>query len=351
MVGLPARNDPQVRRFCKLSGHLFPASCRVVVAVSGGADSVAAMHFLIASAQVPHHRLLVAHFDHNLRPGSSEDARFVLDEAGRLGLASVVEVWRPVVARVGNLAERARLARYRFLLRCAHGFGATCVVTGHHRDDQAETLVERLLRGSGVRGLGAMRATRPFFESESCGPSVALIRPLLPFSRAEIEGWLVRHALNWREDPSNRAPTARRNRIRHELLPRLAKVADGDVVQRLAETAGRAAQADAALTWMVQRLWPEWDPKPLGVGILSLNAIALMPLPDELLYRCFCRCHHQVTQHWHPPNARAVAGFIHLLRSRRRRWSMRARGLSVQRQQERLVFQSVGAVPAREGRE
>lgn len=333
-----------MRRLRQESGHLFPDRCRVVLAVSGGADSVAMMHLLVGSELVPRDALLVAHFDHGLRPDSVGDANFVLAEAMRLGLACEVELWQPVASGLGNLAERARLARYDFLWRCAERFVATRIVTGHHRDDQAETFLERLLRGSGVRGLGAMRSVRGL--AGNAHKSVELVRPLLFFSREEIRVWLIQHDLEWREDPSNLKLTARRNRIRHEALPGLQKIADGDLAQRLAATAERVAQADTALDWMLVRLWSELDPQMLDSGKLSLSALALLALPDEMLYRCLQHCHRQLLGDWRSPGSRAVAGFVYLLRSRRRRWSMVMRGLAVQRQQERIVFQTRGNVSA-----
>lgn len=336
------KGDPQVWRLQRACQYLFPDRCRVVVAVSGGADSLALLHLLVASELRPCDALLVAHFDHGLRSDSGDDARFVVEEANKLGLAWVVELWQPVATKLGNLAGRARQARYDFLLRCALRFGATRIVTGHHQDDQAETFLERLLRGSGVRGLGAMQSVRVL--AKDAESEVTLVRPLLSFSRAEIRRWLTQHGLDWREDPSNRKPTARRNRIRHEALPILQEIADGGVAQRLAATAERMAQADTALEWVLLRLWPEWDPQMLDSGKLSLSAVALLALPDELLCRCLHRCHRQLSDDWQPPSSRAVAGFVYLLRSRRRHWSMVMRGLAVQRQQGRIVFQATEGV-------
>ena len=339
------KGDLQVRRFRQVCEHLLPEHGRVVVAVSGGADSLALMHLLLAARWLPSHALLVAHFDHGLRANSGDDAHFVASEAAKVGLACVVELWQPVSVVRRNVAEQARLARYDFLLRCAKRFNATQIVTGHHQDDQAETFLERLLRGSGVRGLGAMRALRVL--EEGAASTVVLIRPMLFLSRAEVRDWLARRGLGWREDPSNRTPSARRSRIRHQALPDLQEVADGELLPRLASTAERMAQADAALEWMLLRLWPEWKPQIRGSGELSLSVQPLLTLPDEMLCRCLHHCHQRLTGSWQPPNARAVAGFVYLLRTRRRHWSMRMRGLAVQRRQECLLFQSVGAVSAK----
>ena len=334
-----AKNDPQVRRFCHACAPLFPIPFRAVLAVSGGADSLAMMHLMVASELCPRDALLVAHFDHGLRPDSGEDARFVSTEAARLGLAWEGETWTPV-AGVGNLAARARQARYAFLTRVARRFGATQIVTGHHRDDQAETFLDRLLRGSGVRGLGAMRSVHRLAPAETA--TLELVRPLLVFSRDEIRAWLERQGLAWREDPGNRAPTARRNRLRHTVLPVLQQEADGALAQRLAETAQRMAQAEEALTWMVAHLWVTWDPQVSAPGELSLSVAPLQALPEAVLCRCLHRCHHHVTGDWRPPGARAVAGFCRLMYTRRRRGSMVMRGLVVARRQGRVFFRASG---------
>ncbi|MEO5349755.1 MAG: tRNA lysidine(34) synthetase TilS [Magnetococcus sp. YQC-3] len=330
-----------VRRFLQQAAPLFPGSCRVVVAVSGGADSLALLHLLLAGAVLPQTAVQVAHFDHGLRPDSAEDARFVQAEAARLGLSCQVGEWTEVAKRVGgDLAERAREARYQFLLACAQAWGATRVVTGHHRDDQAETFLERLLRGSGVHGLSAIPASRPLAEG------IFLVRPLLAFSRAELREWLTASGLTWREDASNRLLTARRNRIRHLALPALQSVADSGLTLRLAATAERMAQADATLGWMFARLWPEWDPQET-MGGLSLSAEALQDLPEEMLCRCLQRCHRQLHGQARPPGSRAVAGFVRLLRSRRRRWQMVVQGLTIQRQQGRILFLPLPGISAK----
>ncbi|MBF0462426.1 MAG: tRNA lysidine(34) synthetase TilS [Magnetococcales bacterium] len=331
-----------VNSFRRQAGPLLPDQCRIVVAVSGGADSMGLLHLLVASGLRPSASLLVAHFDHGLRVDSADDARFVVAEANRLGLACVVGHWEEGrTTSHGGLAARARAARYHFLWECAQRFGATRVVTGHHRDDQAETFLERLLRGSGVHGLSAMATARPLVAS------VELVRPLLGFSRAEIQAWLVAGGLSWREDASNQKLTARRNRIRHQGLPCLQTMADAGLSARLAATAERMAQADAALEWMLERLWPEWDPCRLESGGLSLAAAALLSAPDELLCRCLHRCHRQWHGQGQPPGARAVAGFVRLLRSRRRQWFMVVQGLAVQRRQERVLFHPLVGVAAR----
>ncbi|MEO5341382.1 MAG: tRNA lysidine(34) synthetase TilS [Magnetococcus sp. MYC-9] len=329
-----------VRRFRQQAAPLLPGVGRVVVAVSGGADSMGLLHLLLASELRPRDLLQVAHFDHGLRADSVEDAGFVAASAAHLGLGCTVQRWARE-PRPGGVEERARQARYAFLSDCALACGASQVVTGHHRDDQAETFLERLLRGSGVHGLRAMAASRPLLDG------VALVRPLLGFDRAELRRWLLALGVTWREDASNRLLTARRNRLRHQGLPVLQEIGDAGLPRRLAATAERMAQADTALDWMLARLWPAWDPQPLSTGGLSLSAAALSEVPDELICRCLHHCHRQLQGQGRPPAARGVAGFVRLLRSRRRRWFMVVQGLSLERRQERLLLHPLHGVSAR----
>jgi tRNA(Ile)-lysidine synthase len=321
-----------LERFRRHAQPLLQPGRRIVVAVSGGADSMALLHLLHATVVAPREVLHVAHFDHGLRSDSARDAHWVHATAAQLHLPCTIGHWQER-ALTGNLAEQARNARYHFLLTTAWQVAADCVMTGHHQDDQAETILERLLRGSGVHGLRAMVMQR------SLAADVQLLRPLLPFSRVALRHWLLEQGVTWQEDASNATVQARRNRLRHEVLPVLQRVADPSLPQRLAETASRLQQADQALEWMLERLWPSLDPQPIALNTLSLAVQPLCALPDELLQRCLLRCRQQVQkQEEGVLSGRAMAGFLSRLRSRRRRWSMIVRGMTIERQEERLLF-------------
>lgn len=209
----------------------------VVVAVSGGADSLCLLHVLHALAPALRCRLHVAHLDHALRAGSDGDAAFVNQHAANLGLACTVER-RDVAAlarrRRASLETAARLARYDFLRGVAAATGAAAVATGHTRDDQAETLLLHLIRGSGLNGLAGMRPLRD-----------GIIRPLLEVSHAEAIVYCAALGLTPRDDESNRATAHTRNRLRLEVLPLLETVqpAAGANVAR----AARLVAADLAL--------------------------------------------------------------------------------------------------------
>jgi len=202
--------------FRKSVAALHPADGTVLAAVSGGADSMALMHLLHRSG-VP---CAVAYFDHHTRQGAStEDGHFVAEAARALGQPFYLG-GADIAAVAGASGESfemaARRARYAFFLDTARAHGYTTIATGHHADDQAETVLLRLLRGTSPAGLAGIPSTR-----EEGG--VHIIRPLLEFTRVEIRAWLETEGVPWREDATNAETDALRNRVRHELLPLLAR--------------------------------------------------------------------------------------------------------------------------------
>jgi tRNA(Ile)-lysidine synthase len=203
-----------------------------VVAVSGGADSVALLSAVAASQ--PTGGLVVAHLNHQLRGVDSDaDAAFVARLLPELP-HQIESIDVRAAAQRENLEATARRLRYDFLGRVSHSAGATWLATGHTRDDQAETVLHRLIRGTGLRGLRGIAAAREL------SPGVRLVRPLITVSRDEVIAYLRAVGQSWCEDETNRDTAFTRNRIRHELLPVLRSF--NPVV---VETLGRlAAQAN-----------------------------------------------------------------------------------------------------------
>ena len=187
---------------------------RVAAAVSGGADSVFLLHVLAHIAPRLNVTLAgVAHLNHKLRGEASDaDERFVAGLAGGLGVPFFRAEAR-VMEAGGNLEQAARRARIKFFETLIREGKADRIATGHTRDDQAETVLFRMLRGSGLAGLaGILPVTGEH-----------LIRPLLETTRAEIEEFLTARGIPWREDASNADHRFARNRIRHGLLPQLER--------------------------------------------------------------------------------------------------------------------------------
>ncbi len=196
-------------------------SC-LVVAVSGGPDSVCLGHATAAWARSNGVRLIAAHFDHRLRPDSGADAEFVAALAGSWGIESEIERAQPPpgVAAGRSPEAWARRVRWEFLEECARRRGAAAVLTAHHLGDQAETLLLRLLRGSGSAGLAGMPPVAAGFDPPR-------VRPLLGIDRTTIRAYLAEHDLPHRTDPTNLEPSTDRNRIRLDVMPLLEQLRPG----------------------------------------------------------------------------------------------------------------------------
>lgn len=216
----------------------------LVLAVSGGADSMALMHgmALLNHEQQQSWSLRVAHLNHLIRGDDADrDAEFVAEQSAGLVLPCVVERCDvPELARAQkmSLEQAARSARYAFLERVARDCGATFVATAHHADDQVETVLANVLTGAGLHGLRGMRPIRPM----SRGSRVKLIRPLLAARREELRAFLLDRDVTWRHDHTNDNQRHLRNKIRHGVLPMLERDINpqvGAAILRLAEQAAR----------------------------------------------------------------------------------------------------------------
>ncbi len=215
-------------------GRLLAGDRPLVLAVSGGADSLALL-WAAAHALGPQ-RLVVAHFSHGMRPAAQRrEAALVRQAARSLG----VRLAHGEAACAPGSEAAAREARYAFLALTAHAEGACAVATGHTRDDQAETVLLRLVRGTGLRGVGAMRTLAPLPGA----PDVPLLRPLLTVGRADTEDACAEAGWRYASDGSNRSLAYARNRVRRRVLPELERAHAG-AASALARFA-RSAQADA----------------------------------------------------------------------------------------------------------
>lgn len=237
-----------------------------LVGLSGGLDSTCLLRgFSLAGEEVAR-RLEVAHVDHSLRVDSAADAEFCRRLAAELGVPFHLRRLVPGELRrgPGTQAEARRVRREYFeAVRVSRGLDA--VVLGHHAGDQAETVLYRLVRGTGPRGLGAMAAWTPPY-----------LRPLLGLSRADLEAVAAGQGWEHRDDPSNRSPRYLRNRVRAELLP-LLRTFNPQVERSLARLSGLAAEDDALLSALARSELERhrcWEPEGLRVPVASLAALA-----------------------------------------------------------------------------
>jgi len=222
-----------IQPFRKAMARLVRPGDRIAVGVSGGADSVALLDLADRARVGLEIDLVVAHFDHGWRPESADDAAFVAGLAEARGLGCVVERATDL-PRTEAAGRAARLAFFRRL-------GAAGVLLGHTLDDKSETVITHLLRGAGLQGVAGMMAC-----AEVDG--VRLLRPMLGVRRADVRAYCARRGLAFHDDPSNDDPAFLRNRVRHDLLPRLDRIAPGAV-----GAIGRFADAAAADLELVER--------------------------------------------------------------------------------------------------
>ena len=203
--------------------HLLKDNAKVLVAVSGGVDSMVLLHVLHELAPQHRWKLAVAHFNHQLRGRAAEaDLRFVQRVAEKLGLhfeSATADVKQLAVAQKISVEMAARKMRHEFLARTARALEAKQIALAHHADDQTELFFLRLLRGAGSEGLGGMK----WRSVSPADKTVALIRPLLDESKLVLLEFAQAQKISFREDATNRSPLMLRNRLRHELLPLLRR--------------------------------------------------------------------------------------------------------------------------------
>ncbi len=218
----------------------------LLIAVSGGADSVGLLRLCLAEAPARGWRVTVGHVDHALRPDSRADAAWVRDLAHAQGVPFLGLRARPgaAAARGFSPEEAARRVRRAGLRRLARRCDAAWIVLGHTRDDQAETVLLRLLRGSGLRGLAAMDEARSPW-----------LRPLLGVTRADLRHVTERSGWGFREDPANQDLRFLRNRVRHRLLPLIERELEPGVARTLAATAEVLRDARRFLSATAQEAW------------------------------------------------------------------------------------------------
>jgi tRNA(Ile)-lysidine synthase len=258
-------------RTAAVGGGLIVPGDRVLAALSGGPDSVALVALLLKLREEMPLEIRLAHFNHRLRDEAGEDVRFVRGLARLWVLPLDVEsadVRSFASRRKLNLEEAGRELRYRFLRRAAAAAGASKIATGHTMTDQAETVLMRLMRGTGLAGLAGIA---PVVAGAPC----PVVRPLLEVSGPDLRAWLGAQSLPFREDASNRDLRFLRNRIRAGLLPELARHYEPQIVAHLARLAGIVREDDELLHGFVRELADEFILRDGRDVLLDLKTLPL----------------------------------------------------------------------------
>lgn len=261
---LPAR----LRAHLSAEPELIPPGSSVVVALSGGPDSTALLHLLSELAADLDLHLEAAHFDHRVRAGSGNDALRALDLATHLGLPC--HVGRPRLPPRLNQAS-LRNARYHWMEELVRDRKADRLAVGHHADDQAETVLFRVMRGTDLRGLAGVPARR--------GP---IVRPLLPFRRRDLGSYVQGIGASWIDDPSNADRRWVRVRIRTDAIPVMERAAP-DTVQRLLALGRAADRANDLSERVATALLLEAEVRPARLGRVELDRTSLSRGGSELI--------------------------------------------------------------------
>ena len=246
--------EKKVAEFIRLH-EIFARAEGILVAVSGGADSVSLLHVLKAlrTAGTLRTNLVCAHINHRLRGKAGEaDERFVVEQASEMGLPVVtraVDVREHARMRKLSIETAARQLRLAALGEIAREHGCSWIAAGHQKNDNAETVVHRLRRGTGFRGLAGIRPVRPLADD------LWLARPLLCVTREEIVRYLRERGLSWREDHTNIDIAYTRNYIRHRLLPLLQRESQAPLVEELADLATSAGRLYDRIQREAQEAW------------------------------------------------------------------------------------------------
>lgn len=263
----------QVRNSIK-KYRLLESGDKVVVGVSGGPDSVALLYSLNSLKKELRLKLEVAHLDHMLRKDSAGDMAFVESLAQRLKLPVITaQINLKALAKQGSLEEIARNARLGFLFRVARQVGADKIALGHNLDDQAETVLMRILRGAGLYGLSGILPKRSISGYQ-------VIRPLLEVRRSQIEAFLKKRGIKPRRDISNDQDLYFRNKIRNRLLPFLEEGYNKNIKKTLANMAETAGQDYAFLNQLAAKKM-----KPSGGKIDLKEFSRLHPALQRLILR------------------------------------------------------------------
>ena len=316
---------------------LLSAGEHLVVAVSGGPDSVALLACLTALSARWNWALSIGHVNHGLRGRESEeDAAFVKELGAQFGVpVSICEV--PLNKQNAKLSKQsfqayAREARYQALVNIFEERRATKIVTGHTADDQAETVVMWMLRGSGTAGLSGI----PMRRGER------IVRPLLGIPRSDIMSYLKKQKLKWRIDSSNSQPVYFRNRLRQDLLPQLKDISPG-IVKVLVRQADILSEDHAYLEEVAAEAFQK-NILAQGVGTITLTRTGLLTLPVSIRRRVVRQSFQEITGHTQGPRFDIVQELLYCLQHRQSGWTLATKNVQVTQEYDRLIFSQIKEV-------
>ena len=312
--------------------RLFAPGQHLLVAVSGGPDSIALLSLLAALAPSWRLTLTVVHFNYGLRGGESDgDEAFVSSFCRGRNLPLIIR--RPVLAkqrRASSLQLLARWARYEAMKSLAHEIRADRIVTGHTANDQAETMLMWMLRGAGLTGLAGM----PFIREQ------IIVRPLLRTTREEILAYLKQEGLSYRQDSTNLTTLYRRNRVRRDLLPVMEDITPG-IVRLLERQADVLRADDAYLEQVVEDVYRSLVTVDAR-GDQRFDRQAVTALPDALKRRLVRHMLKLTDRESRPPALRVVDSVLRFVSGRSRGTRVSLRGAEVVREREHVIVRRCG---------
>lgn len=311
---------------------LVRAGESVLACCSGGVDSMVLLDLLVHASGLLHLRVGVVHVDHGIREEASwKDALFVSEYCEKLGLPCHV-YQLGMSPNEPNLEEQARLRRYERIFSCMSEHGYRSAATGHTMDDQAETLVYRLVRGSGIRGLGGM---------EHRGAN-GLIRPMLPFTREQIEGYAAQKGIPYGEDSTNLDTTFVRNLIRREIIPVMERI-NPSAVRAISRLAGIAREEGEFIEGRAMAL--EGSSRVFDWGIVRAYRLAdLEGAPPAVLKRMVIRIVSAMLNEPRGIDSLQVEGIMEVIDGPKAAHTIK-RKVTARRDEESLVFSIAGTGP------
>lgn len=316
----------------------------VLVGVSGGPDSMALLYLLMDIKDEYGIGLKIAHLNHGFRKEAAEEAEFVRERAASLGLESVIRfIDVPAIKEREGLSsqEAARDARYAFFEEAAGEAGANKIVLAHTADDQAETVLMRLLRGSGPVGLSGIPPVRKISSQESGvrGQEPIIIRPLIDCSRKEIEGYLSEKGIPFVIDSSNLKMDYMRNRVRMELIPFLEGY-NPNIKETLTRTALLAHQDKEFLDMEADKIYKTLSSQQSSVGSqeITMDFKAIRELPPAMSSRVIRNAIEGVKGDLKRISFQHIAEILNLMDLGEGRWTLHLPDVTVSREHDKLIF-------------